>query len=132
MKIDLVDWENILVTYLFNDIVIVQNMDAEQRTRVYKGNKLLYEKPGVYYLEPNNSEYLKKFIPLVKYDTGELGPLYMIINTKGEIVYESPDPENVLSIDEKYIQVERGNYWGVIDYKGNFIIRAIKNELIND
>jgi len=132
VKINLEDWENISVSYVFKDIVIVLKIDGEQRTRIYKGNKLLFDKQGVYNLAPCDLGYLANYIPLVNYGSDVQGQSYMIINTKGELIYESPNTENIVSIDEKYIQLERGNYWGVMDYEGNFIIRVIKNELIND
>ena len=86
----------------------------------------------MYNLAPCDLGCLANYIPLVNYGSDVQGQSYMIINTKGELIYESPNTENIVSIDEKYIQLERGNYWGVMDYEGNFIIRVIKNELIND
>ncbi|MHB8129973.1 MAG: hypothetical protein ACYDEX_13325, partial [Mobilitalea sp.] len=133
MKIDVDDWENISVAYLYKDIVVLHKMDEEQRTRIYKNNMLLYDRPGLYYLNANDFDYLADRITLVNYAIGvEAGYNYMIINSKGELIYESQKPENVISMDEKYIQLESGNYWCVLDYEGNIIIRAIKNELTND
>lgn len=132
MEIDLGDWQNISVLYVYKDIVVVQKQDGTQSTRIYKGNTLLNEKEGVYYLSYFANAYQTDNILLVNYGNSDLNYTYLLYNGEGELVYESPYPENILSIDDKYIQLERGNYWGVIDKKGKYIIKGIRNSLSND
>jgi hypothetical protein len=106
--------------------VVVQKMDGEQRTRVYKGNTILFDKPGLYYLTYFDSVFQTDDILLVNYGDTGMDYRYLLYNGQGTLVYESPSSENVISIDEKHIQIERGDYWGVIDKKGNYIIKSVK------
>ena len=132
MKIDIGDWENIMVNYVYKDIVVVHKMDGEQRTRIYKGTKLISDKAGLYYLTYMNNVYLTDNILLINYDSIDINYRYLLLNGNGDVEYESATPENIISIDDRYIQLERGNYWGVINHRGEYIIRSVKKELTND
>jgi hypothetical protein len=131
-NIDLGDWDSASVVYVYNDIVVVNNPGITQKTRIYKGNTLLWEKEGGYALSPFATIYKTDQILLESYGYDGQGNNYVLLNDNGVIEYESPHYEKIISIDDKYIQLERGNYWGVIDYEGNFIIQAIKNALEDD
>jgi ABC-type phosphate transport system substrate-binding protein len=131
-NIDLGDWDLVVVAYVNNDIVVVNKLGNTQKSRVYKGNTLLCEKDGWYNISSFQSIDRTDLILLENYGDYSQGYNYILLNNKGELIYESPYLEKIMSIDDKYIQLERGNYWGVIDYQGNYIIRAIKNGLIND
>jgi ABC-type phosphate transport system substrate-binding protein len=131
-KIDLGDWENVTVNYVYQDIVIVQKTDGEQKVRIYKGNTLVDEREGQYYLGYYENAFQTDSVMLTKYSTTGLYSENLLYNSKGELIYESPCPENIISIDQKYIQLERGNYWGVMDYEGNYVIKTVKKELAND
>jgi hypothetical protein len=57
---------------------------------------------------------------------------YVMLDPEGNVLYQSTDPEEVTAIDDRYIQVIRGNYTCVIDYKGKVIFKTISSQLSND
>lgn len=132
MKIDLGDWQNINIEYVNQDMVVVHKIDGEQRTRVYKDGRLISDKKGLYYLAYNPNNYKQDYFLLTCYGNTGTENYHILYSNQGEILYESKSSENIISIDEYYIQLERGNYWGVMDHKGDYIIRRIKNSLSND
>lgn len=133
LRIDLGDWSTVRVSHIKDDIITVHNTVGAEKTRVYKGEKLLYELRGVYY--PHYFGYGNQANPgvvLSNYDYRRNGATYLILDVNGQQLYESPGAENIISVDQKYIQLERGNYWGVLDLSGNFILKGIRNNMAND
>jgi hypothetical protein len=131
-NINIGEWDLVTVSYLSDDIVVVNQLGETQKSRVYKGNTLVCEKNGWYNPSSFSSMAGTDLILLENYGDYNQGNNYILLNKKGEIIYESPYLEKIRSIDDNYIQLERGNYWGVIDYEGNYIIRTIRNGLSND
>lgn len=132
-RIDLGDWNSVTVSHIKDDIITVHKTVGAEKTRIYKGEKLLYEFSGAYY--PHYFGYGREFdsgIVLSYYDYRKNGATYLILDENGQLLYESPGSENIISVDQKYIQLERGNYWGVLDFSGNFILKGIRSNMTND
>jgi len=132
IEINLGDWNKVNVQFLYGDIAIVEKVDNSGQTRIYKGNTLLYELDGLYYnLQMNESNLLDRIL-LMRYGATSKDNYYLVINKNGELLYKSAYQEEILSIDENYIQINRGNYSGIINYAGEFIIKSIQNRLTDD
>ena len=130
MEISLEDREEAYIEYIFGKLVFVKDSDSSS-LRIYKGNQLIKRVEGSYStIPPEDSD--AEYIMLKKYGNNETDNKYIILSNQGEILYQSNGLENILSLDQNYIQVERGNYSCVIDYQGNYIIKKLKNELKND
>lgn len=130
--IDLGDWSNIEVNYVFGDVVIINNKEEDnKKTRVYNKRTLMHELEGWYTLSYLNGGSTSESILLE--NIGYFRECYnVIINHNGDILYQSAFPEEIINFDRHFIQINRGNYTGVIDYEGQYIIRSIRNELSND
>ncbi len=130
LKISLEDRKEAYIDYIFNDLVFVKDSNSSS-LRIYKGNQLIKKVDGGFStIPPENPD--AEYILLKKYGNNETDNEYIILSNQGKIIYQSSGLENILSLDQNYIQVERGNYTCVIDYKGNYLIKNLKNDLRND
>ncbi len=130
MEINLGDWEGVSVDKVFKDICIVTK-DSTQQLRIYKGNKLMNELQGNFYVTYVNPA-LKDRIVLTRYTTENNHNYYLIIKENGDIIYQSRYAEELISVDPQFLQINRGNYSGVIDYNGNFIVKELNSSLSMD
>ncbi|MDF2544275.1 MAG: ABC-type phosphate transport system periplasmic component-like protein [Herbinix sp.] len=130
--IDVKDWEDAVVQYIFGDLAIVSEQSLDNRTRIYKGSTLITEIPSKYYLLQFGENDVSDRILLVSYGNSTDQNKYIILGQDGNILYQSAYPEGITSYDENFIQINRGNYTGVIDYRGNYIMKNIRSDLSND
>jgi ABC-type phosphate transport system substrate-binding protein len=131
-KITLEETNNISVLYVYHDIIVISKNGSEPRTWIYKDNQLLYDLEGSYNLNYGYDFTMEHNLLLGAYGSLMNANKYIILNDKGDLLYKSVSPEAILSIDEKYIQLQRGNYWGVINYQGDYFVKAVKNDLTKD
>jgi ABC-type phosphate transport system substrate-binding protein len=132
-QIELKSWSNATVSFVYKDLIFVTNNGFNQRMRIYKGSKLIYDLDGYYYIDSiNNDSSGKKGILLTQYGNEVEGNKYRMISEEGTIIYQTQKKENLINIDDKYIQLYQGNYWGVMDYQGNYIVKMIKQSMSND
>ncbi len=118
------------VDFLCGDYIVVKPDDKEnQETRIYYQENLLCVLDRTYYVyEEQYSGGILLYENLENYNNLN----YFKINPQGQITYRSAFKEKILSMDEKYIQVNRGNYSAVIDYQGNYIMKTIWDGLSDD
>jgi ABC-type phosphate transport system substrate-binding protein len=130
--LDLKDWTNAYINYIWNDVFVVINNDNNHpKTRIYNGTSLLYEFDGNYDYSYINHIDNNKFLLLRMYQVDN-NFSHFLLDKNSNIIYQSETPEEIISIDDNLIQLNRGNYTGVIDFNGNFIVRMLKNSMGND
>lgn len=132
MHIDIQKGEKPVVLYVYGDLVFVTLEGKKPKTRVYKGNQMLHQWNGqssIDYL--NNPMNLKRGVLLIIYDE-QFGNKYIMVGNSGEILCQFDKKESIIQIDDRYIQLDSGNYWGVMDYEGNYIVKAIRESMSND
>jgi hypothetical protein len=128
--IDLPNAVDYTVDYTFGDLIFIKyNHNGIYKTKVYLKDTLQYDLEGNYYLnQVTDNDRI-----LISTDAGDyLNAYYYLLDDKGRIRYHSDNPERIICIDEKYIQLARGNYTAVINYNGSYIIKNISEELADD
>lgn len=120
--INIDDWQDFSVGTIFGDQVILWKDGKNPETRIYKGNRLLYDLEGIYSVENYQAKFTDR-IMLVRYGNEKNGHYYLVIDKQGNKLYESPIDEEIFQIDNNLILVTRDKTWAVIDYNGDYIIR---------
>ena len=133
-ELDTGDCDKITVDSLFGDLIVVVDAD-HNKTKIYKGNQVIKELKGQYsiftreYGNYSGNLLLYMYNYIDQYDSSNS---YIMFKKDGEMLYQSKVPENILTLDDNYIQLSRGDYFGVIDYAGNYIVKSIKEDLGSD
>jgi ABC-type phosphate transport system substrate-binding protein len=131
-ELNIGNWRNVVIDYIVDDLVIINSEGENRGTRIYKNDKLIAELDDNYYFYPYLSELNHTDQILLRGEMPGEYYSYLLFDSRGNITYQSAYPERLISVDPDYIQLERGNYAGVIDFEGNYIIKTIKNDLISD
>lgn len=125
--INIDDWQNFSVGTIFGYQVILWKEGNNPETRIYKGNRLLYELEGIYNVESYQTKFTNR-IMLVRYGNEKEDHNYLVIDKQGNKLYESPIDEEIYHIDNNLILITRENTWAVIDYNGSSIVRQINTD----
>lgn len=132
VHIELKKDENPVVQYVYGDLIFVNLEGKKPKTRVYKGSQILHEWKGYLAIDYlNNPMNLKRCVLLTIYDE-QFGNKALLIGNSGEILYQFDKKDSLIQIDDRYIQLDSGNYWGVMDYEGKYIVKTIRENISND
>ncbi|MBE5968296.1 MAG: hypothetical protein E7255_15305 [Lachnospiraceae bacterium] len=124
-ELDISDWDKVCVKYMHGNISVVQQVNGD-KTKIYNKETLLLTLDGLYEPSPLLDRNKAEGILLVDYGANLHSNQYILLNKSGNVSYQSSGREEILSIDASYIQVDRGNYDGVMDYSGKYLLYTDK------
>ncbi|MBE5961939.1 MAG: hypothetical protein E7256_11275 [Lachnospiraceae bacterium] len=119
-------WENIEVTMVNQHLFCISH---DEKTSFYYEDRLLFDKEGIY---SNDSFLSTPTRSVFCYYDDDYNISYLILNQDGAILYESSQTEWIKSIDDAYIQTARNSYADVITYDGNYIVRNVIANIMED
>lgn len=118
------------IVSLKEDFFIIRDGNEPFTTKLYHKDKLIHAYTGYTPWDYNTEQGYIQFYS--DYDEFSQTGLSYIIDFNGNEIYKSTYHEQILNIDDNYLTVLRGNYFGLIDYNGEFVYKMLNPALMND
>lgn len=121
--------EPMLRSAIQNYCVITDNLDSEKNMIYYKEDKMMDLSGWGYFLENYNLDGISK---VLYWRNDERLEECEYLFKDGEVKYKTNENEKLVHVDDTFIQLVRGNFNIVMDYDGNYMVKELHVEYMED